>query len=90
MDDLEKYAPWLEDQCSAVAEHQPVKIGVVLVREDEVALTAYYGVSSNTDKAMLGYHMHADAVMDAVFANARGIVETAEEQEDDLGDEENG
>lgn len=82
-DSLEKYKGFLEEMVKSVDELQPVKIGVVMVCEDGVAMTAYMGVTSNTEKATMGYHMHMDAVMDAVFANARGIVETAEEQEDD-------
>lgn len=87
---LRKYAPFLEEMVASVDELQPVKIGVVMICENEVAMTAYMGVTSNTEKATMAYHMHMDAVMDAVFANARGIVETAEGQEDEDGDWEEG
>lgn len=88
-DGLEKYAPFLEEMVKSVDELQPTKIGMVMICEDEVAMTAYMGVTSNTEKATMAYHMHMDAVMEAVFANARNIVETAEDQEDEF-DEEDG
>ena len=88
-DGLEKYAPFLEEMVKSVDELQPTKIGVVMICEDEAAMTAYMGVTSNTEKATMAYHMHMDAVMEAVFANARNIVETAEDQEDEF-DEEDG
>lgn len=83
---LRKYAPFLEEMVASVDELQPVKIGVVMICENEVAMTSYMGVTSNTEKATMAYHMHMDAVMDTVFANARGIVETAEGQEEEDGE----
>ena len=87
MDKLKRYKPFLEELLRSVDELQPEKIGVVMLLPDGVAATAYMNVTSNTEKATMGYHMHMDAVMDAVFANARGIVETAEGQEDEEDEE---
>lgn len=81
MNGIEKYQEWLEGLCQSVSELQPEKIAVVMVQEDGTALTAYYGIKFNTDKAAMSYHMQLDAVMDAVLANAREIVEAAEEED---------
>lgn len=81
--DFEAYKPFLEEVARSVDELRPVKVGVVMVMDNEVAMTCYLGVTSNTEKATMAYHMHMDAVMDAVFANARGIVDTAEGQEEE-------
>lgn len=88
MNGLEKYAPFLEEMVKSVDELQPTQIGVVMICADEMVATNYLGVTSNTEKATMAYHMHMDAVMDAVFANARNIVETAEDQEDEFDEEE--
>ena len=90
MDDgLEKYAPFIEEMVKTTDELQPTQIGVVLICADGVVATNYFGVQTNTEKASMAYHVLMDAVMDAVFANARNIVETAEDQEDEF-DEEDG
>jgi len=51
------------------------------VNDGEV-LTSYYETNA-VDKALLDTHIQADAMFDMTLANARMIVEAAEEQEDD-------
>ena len=85
VNNLEKYAEWLEGLCREVAESQPHKIGVVCMLPNEAVLTGYYGDCSMSDKALMGYHMQLDATLMSVMANAKQIVAAAEEQD---GDEE--
>lgn len=49
---------------------------------DGEVLTSYYETNA-VDKALLDTHIQADAMFDMTLANARMIVEAAEEQEDD-------
>ena len=85
VDNMEKYAAWLEGFCREVAESQPDKIGVVCLYPDGSAMTAYYGDVFHSDKANMAYQMQVDATMDVVRTNAKLIVSEAEEQD---GDEE--
>ena len=83
VDNMEKYAAWLEGFCREVAETQPQKIGVVCLYPDGAALTAYYGDVFHGDKANMAYQMRVDAMMDVVRTNAKLIVSEAEEQDGD-------
>ena len=85
VDNMEKYAAWLEGFCREVAETQPEKIGVVCLYPDGSAMTAYYGDVFHSDKANMAYQMQLDATLMSVMANAKQIVAAAEEQD---GDEE--
>lgn len=83
MEGMEKYAEWLEGFCREVVERQPEKIGVCLLNEDGTALTGYCGEVFPVDKSAMAHHIQSDALMDMVLANAKLIVEAAEEQEDE-------
>ena len=83
MDGMEKYAEFLEGFCSEVVEHQPEKIGVVCMLPSGSVLTGYYGDAGYNDKALMGFHMQLDATLESVMANAKRIVQAAEEQEDE-------
>lgn len=72
------YAEFLESFIRNIVELLPEKIGVCAILPDGSVLTGYYGDCSHQDKAMMGYHMHTDAVMDTVEANAKRIIEAAE------------
>lgn len=89
MDDVKKtpYAEWLEGFIGEVLTHRPEKIGVCCMMEDGTRLTGYYGECSPEDKALLGMHLHADAMLDIVLANADRIVAAAEKMEDDRREE---
>ena len=71
------YAKWLEGFCRQVVEMKPERIGVCVLSESTV-LTAYYGEMCPEDKAVMAYHIQSDAIMDTVMANAKRIVEAAE------------
>ena len=77
------YAEFLENFIENIMELQPEKIGVSAILPDGSVLTGYYGDCGHQDKAMMGYHMTTDAMMDTVTANARQIIEAAEEGDED-------
>lgn len=79
------YAEFLENFIQNVMELQPEKIGVSAILPDGSVMTGYYGDCCHQDKAIMGYHMTTDAMMDTIFANARQIVEAAQEDEDEEG-----
>ena len=76
------YAEFLENFIRSIMELQPGKIGVCAILPDGSVLTGYYGDCSHQDKAMMGYHFHTDAVMETVEANARRIIEAAEDTQE--------
>lgn len=79
---LMPYAEWLEDFIRSIVEMKPARIGVCAVGENGEVLTGYYGDLYPEDKAVMAYHIQTDAIMDTVKANARDIVEAAEEDDD--------
>lgn len=83
MQDVTKspYAEWLEEFIKSVMELEPEKIGVCAILPDGNTMTGYYGECCHQDKAMMGYHMNLDAVMDVTTANAKGIIAAAEEED---------
>ena len=85
VNNIEKYAEFLEGFCREVVDHQPVTIGVACMNPDGTVLTGYYGEAGHNEKALMGYHMQLDATLMSVMANAKQIVAAAEEQD---GDEE--
>ena len=85
MEDVTKsvYAEWLEEFIQDVMELKPEKMGVCALLPDGSTLTSYFGGGSHTDKAVMGYTMNQDAIMDVITANAKKIMEAAEEQDGD-------
>lgn len=79
------YAPFLEETIRAMLDLQPEKIGFCAITPDGTVLTSYYGKSElcPQDKAVMAYHIHSDAVMDIVMANAKYIVQEADREGDD-------
>ena len=82
MDNITKteYAGWLEEFIGYIMEYKPEKIGVCVLLPDGGTLTSYFGECYHTDKAVMGYTISLDATMDVINANAKNIVEAAEEQ----------
>lgn len=70
MDDVKMtpYAEWLEDFIREVMTCKPDRIGVCCMMEDGSRLTGYYGECSPEDKALMGMHLNADAMLDIVKA----------------------
>ena len=83
MEDITKteYAEWLEEFIGYIMEYKPEKIGVCVLLPDGGTLTSYFGGCFHTDKAIMGYTINLDATMDVINANAKDIMEAAEEQE---------
>lgn len=79
------YAGWLEELIRTLLEIKPDKIAAVAIAPDGDVLTGYYGDCTHVDKAVMGYHLSLDATMDVVHANAKEIVEAAEEEEAEDG-----
>lgn len=77
------YAPFLEDMIKMVMEKKPQVIGVVFFDSEGNQYSNYYGNQCPSEKALMGYRFTADATFDEVMANARMIVEEAEEKEED-------
>ena len=85
MEDVTKsaYAEWLEEFIKSIMEYKPEKIGVCALLPDGGTLTDYYGDCWYLDKAAMGFQMQSDAQFDVTIANARMILEAAEEAEDE-------
>ena len=80
---LKPYAEWLEGFIKNLVEYQPEMIGVCAFLPDGDIMTAYFGDCNPSDKAEMGFHMTSDAHLDTMMANAKMIIEAAEEQEDE-------
>lgn len=79
---LKPYAGFLENLIKTIVELKPEQIAVVAVTEDGTALTATYGDVQPYDLATIAFHLQADAMLDIIKANARDIIEAAEEEEE--------
>ena len=82
MDDVTKsaYAEWLEDLIQIIMEKQPEKIGVCMSFPDGCTLTSYFGGCCHNDKAIMAHTFNLDAIWEVTTANAKEIMEAAEEQ----------
>ena len=84
MQDVTKspYAGFLETFCKSVVELRPEKIAVVMQRKDGTSITAVYGDCGPFDMMAMASAMQADALLDIVLANAKDIIEAAEEDDE--------
>lgn len=84
MSDITKtpYAPFLEDVIRTIMEHRPTKIAVVSLNPDTY-VTGYFGDFNQQDKALLAHCIYSDSIIDIVLANAKMILEAADEEADD-------
>ena len=73
------WAPWLERLVEQLMEMEPVRIGVCIVAKD-VTVTGYYGEVWPEDKAAMAYHLHMDAVLDVMKANADQLLQQEDEE----------
>ena len=80
---LKPYAAWLEELVANLVEYQPDMIGVCAFLPDGDVMTYYFGECNPSDKAEMGFHMTSDAHLATIMANAKMIIEAAEEQDDD-------
>lgn len=83
MSDITKtpYAGFLEDVVRAIMEYQPSKIAFCTLNPDGTTLTGYFGDCDQQDKALIAHQIYSDSIMDVVKANARMILESADEEE---------
>lgn len=84
MEDVTKseYAEWLEEFIKDIMELKPEKIGVCALLPDGCTLTSYFGEVYHTDKAIMAHTINLDSIMDVTKANAREILEAADEEQD--------
>lgn len=77
---LVPYAEFIEGFLGALIQHQPSKIGMVMLTE-QGSVTEFCGNVGLNDRAAMAYHITASAMMSEIYANAGKIVAAAEEQE---------
>lgn len=77
------YAEWLEDVIKDIMEYKPERFGICMLLPDGGTYTNYFGDCGHMDKALMGYTMNLDAVMEVVNANADQILEAAESTEEE-------
>lgn len=80
---LKPYARFLETVAEQLIEYQPKKACLCAILPGGEVLTGYFGDVGCQDKAIMAHNINCDAVLDMVMANARMIVQEAEEQEDE-------
>ncbi len=87
MEDVTKsaYAEWLEEFIKDIMEYKPERIGVCMLLPNGGTYSNYFGDCGHLDKALMGYTMNLDAIMEVTTANADQILaaaESAEEEQD--------
>ena len=84
MEDVTKsaYAEWLEEVIKDIMQYKPERLGVCMLLPDGGTYTNYFGDCGHMDKALMGYTMNLDAIMEVTTANAKEILEAAEEEQD--------
>lgn len=87
MEDVTKsaYAEWLENFIKDIMEYKPERIGVCMLLPNGGTYSNYFGDCGHLDKALMGYTMSLDAIMEVATANADQILaaaESAEEEQD--------
>ena len=75
------FASWLEDAVRALIEHNATAIAIAAGVQNDQVFTAYYNCGM-AEKALLATHIHGDAMMDMVLANAGMILDAAEDAEE--------
>lgn len=73
------YAAWLEESIGAILAYKPEKIGVCMLMPDGSVCTEYYGGCGHRTKAVMAHEMELDSIMMVAKANAKQILEAAEE-----------
>lgn len=78
------YAKWLEESIRKMAGMDVKSIALAAITGEKEVMTAYYDACF-ADMAVMAANIQADGIFDMTLANARMIVEAAEEQENDDG-----
>lgn len=77
------YAEWLEEVIKDIMEYQPERIGVCMLLPNGGTYSNYFGDCCHMDKALMGYTMNLDAIMEVTTANADQILAAAESLEEE-------
>ncbi len=77
------YAEWLEEFIKDIMEYQPEIIGVCMLLPNGGTYSNYFGDCGHLDKALMGYTMNLDAIMEVTTANADQILEAAESADEE-------
>ena len=77
------YAEWLEEVIKDIMEYKPERLGVCMLLPDGGTYTNYFGDCGHMDKALMGYTMNLDAIMEVTTANADQILAAAESLEEE-------
>jgi hypothetical protein len=64
-------------------EYQPERIGVCMLLPNGGTYSNYFGDCGHLDKALMGYTMNLDAIMEVTTANADQILAAAESDEEE-------
>jgi hypothetical protein len=82
------YAEWLEEFIKDIMEYKPERIGVCMLLPNGGTYSNYFGDCGHMDKALMGYTMNLDAIMEVTTANADQILAAAEaaDEEQDCDD----
>lgn len=75
------YAGWLEEAIATLAACGAKSIALAAQVENNTVFTAYFNADM-TDKIILSENIRMDAVFEMAKANARAIVEAAEEADE--------
>ena len=81
--DFGQYGEFLESVIKDILETQPKNIAVVFFSDDGEAHTAYFGTCYPAEVGQMAWQLNADAFLTMAQANARTILEAAEEEEDE-------
>ena len=89
MEDVTKsaYAEWLEEFIKDIIEYLPERIGVCMLLPSGGTYSNYFGDCGHLDKALMGYTMYLDAIMEVTKANADQILAAAESAEEQDGED---
>lgn len=80
---MDKYAEFLESMIRDIVDTQPKNIAVCFFSEDGEAHTHYFGTCYPAEVGQMAWQLNADAYLTMAQANARTILEAAEEEDDE-------
>lgn len=87
MSDITKqpYAEWLDDALRQMVEMHPATIGIITIMPDGSTGTRYFN-SDNRDRLIMCEAIGIDYLEELIRANAEGIRQIIDGEEDEQGD----